>query len=81
MKMSLKIFDCERKNIHKDELFEHVDKSSWPKYTSSINTYLSGFELKSIDLMVNHKMNKRIGIFNNGILIYQRNRLIKRFDC
>lgn len=81
MKMSLKIFDYERKNIHKDELFEHVDKSSWPKYISSINTYLSGFELKSIDLMVNHKMNKRIGIFNNGVLIYQRNRLIKRFDC
>lgn len=31
--------------------------------------------------MFNNKINRKLGIFHNGVLIYHRNRLIKRFGC
>lgn len=81
MKISLQIFDGEKKNLCKEDMLDNLDRTSWCKYAIPINTELASFDLKNIDLVVNNKMNKRIGIFANGILLYQRNKLIKRFAC
>jgi hypothetical protein len=62
-------------------MFNNVDRNIWIKHAHSIGSYLVDFDLKNVDLVVNNKMNKNLGIFTNGILLYQRNRLIQRFDC
>lgn len=62
-------------------MFDHLDRVSWSKCAIPINSELASFDMKHLDLVLNNKMNKRIGIFANGILLYQRNKLIKRFGC
>lgn len=49
------------------------------KFVFTIDFLLKNYDLKSVDLMFNTRLNKRFGIFQNGVLIYHKNRLIKRF--
>lgn len=81
MKISVQLFKFERKLIRREESYENVDRNAWSKFVSTIDGSIKSYDLKLIDLMVNNKLNKKLGLFHNGILMYHKNRLVKRFDC
>lgn len=60
---------------------ENADKNALIKVITPIDNLLAHNDLKYVDLIVNNKLNKKTGVFNNGVLIYHKNRLIKRFGC
>lgn len=78
-KISIQIYDNERSLTKREELNDLNDKI----YLRNIDTseLTRNFELKSAVLMYNSKPSKKSASFYNGVLIYHRNRLIKRFDC
>ena len=80
MKISIQVNESEKKYIKKQESLDFGEKNTFMKLIDTTES-LKNFELKSVQLMVNGKVNKKSSTFNNGLLIYHRNRLIKRFDC
>lgn len=81
MKMTVQVKDGERKMARKEDILQHVDRAALIKVISSIDSLLVNYDLKSIDLILNNRLNKKIGIFHNGVLIYHKNRLVKRYGC
>lgn len=81
MKISIQIFESEKKFIKREEQPELTEKGSSVKFVSTGDTSLKNFDLKLVELMFNSRLNKKIGVFHNGILLYHKNRLVKRFGC
>lgn len=79
MRMSVQIGAGDRKYVRKEENLDGADKNAMIKLITAIDSSLKNYDLKSVDLMFNCRLNKRLGIFHNGVLLYHRNRLIKRF--
>jgi hypothetical protein len=62
-------------------MFDYGDKNISMKIITRIDNALKNFELKSTEMYFNSKINRKLGIFYNGVLIYHKNRLVKRFGC
>jgi hypothetical protein len=62
-------------------MFDYGDKNISMKIITRIDNALKNFELKSTEMYFNSKINRKLGIFHNGVLIYHKNRLVKRFGC
>ena len=62
-------------------MYDYGDKNISMKIITRIDNALKNFELKSTEMYFNSKINRKLGIFHNGVLIYHKNRLVKRFGC
>ena len=62
-------------------MFDYGDKNISMKLITPIDNALKNFELKSTQMYFNTKINRKLGVFHNGVLIYHKNRLVKRFGC